>query len=404
MKNVVRLFILVALAASCSLDFGSLQGGIPDSGTAGAGGQAGTSASTVSTGGSTGGAGNVGPFGGTTTGGTTASSVPTAGKPSYDAEPPSVPDAPPVDPNETFTCSPGTVRIHVRDIWSIAANPTMGTMTTAPLSVLVIYPTGSWPSYGARQDTANCSWYSVCAPNTLTRFEIKPVGADACGGTSNASGTFDASSLIPTTNEIWLDYTGPSSSVAADYQTATVGTQHFRLTSDETALGTEACPQGQPDQTLPSGYIKVHFRYPWADPQETGFAGSACAKSKLGYDVPPYPTSLKVTGLACEMQALLEFQDGQCPWYYVLIPTKDWTSTANITFRYPDDSLGLWTPNLPLPALTPGVTEYWIGYAGAPDSTAVSIPTCMDGSQDPLSSFFYTANPGPGYANCGGST
>jgi hypothetical protein len=64
----------------------------------------------------------------------------------------------------------------------------------------------------------------------------------------------------------------------------------------------------------------------------------------------------------------------------------------------------LWTPNLPLPALTPGVTEYWIGYAGAPDSTAVSIPTCMDGSQDPLSSFFYTANPGPGYANCGGST
>ncbi|MGB8294655.1 MAG: glycosyl hydrolase family 8 [Polyangia bacterium] len=338
-------------------------------------------------------------FGGTTTNDAGAA---TGGQPSYDAAvPPPIPDAPIV---ETYSCPPGTVRIHVRDIWSTAANPTMGTMTTAPLSVLIINPTGSWPSYGARQDTGNCSWYSVCAPNTLTKFEIKPVGADACGGTSNASGTFDASSLIPSKNEIWLDYTGPSSSVAADYQTAAVGTQHFRLTSDKTAVSSEACPQGQPDETVPSGYIKVHFRYPWADPQETGFAGSACAESKLGYDVPPYPTSLKVTGLACEMQAMLEFQDGQCPWYYVLIPTKDWTSTANITFRYPDDSLGLWTPNLPLPALTSGVTEYWIGYAGAPDNTAASIPTCMDWSQDPLSYFFYTANPGPGYANCGGST
>jgi hypothetical protein len=60
---------------------------------------------------------------------------------------------------------------------------------------------GSWPSYGARQDTANCFWYSVCAPNTLTTFQIKPVGADACGGTSNASGTFDGSKLIPTSTK-----------------------------------------------------------------------------------------------------------------------------------------------------------------------------------------------------------
>ena len=335
----------------------------------------------------------------------TSSSNPTGGQPSYDAAVPQIPDAPPPEPNETFSCPPGTVRIHVRDIWSNAVNPTMGTMTApAPLSVLVIDPTGSWPSYGARQDTASCNWYSVCAPNTLTKFQIKPVGADACGGTSNSSGTFDASKLIPANNEIWLDYTGQSSTLAGDYTAATVGDQHFRLTSDKTAIGSEACPQGQPDQTVPTGFIKVHFRYPWADPQQTDFPGSACAKSKLGYDVPPYPTSLKVTGLACEMQALLEFQDGKCPWYFLLIPTKDWTANANITFRYPNDSLGLWTPNLPLPALTAGVTEYWIGYAGAPDNTAASIPTCMDWSQDPLSYFFYTANPGPGYEYCGGGS
>ena len=365
----------------------------------------------VDTGGTTG-VDTGGTTGGTMTSATVSSSSPVGGQPARDAAvvaPPdaAVPDAPTDASVETHPCPPNTVHIHVRDIWSNTVTPTMNTMTTPPLSVLVIDPTGSWPQYGARQDTANCSWYSVCAPNTLTKFQIKPVGADACGGTSNSSGTFDASKLVPASTEIWVDYTGPSGTLAGDFPTATVGAQHFRLTSDKTAVASEACPQGQPDQTVPTGYIKVHFRYPWADPQQTGFPGSACGKSKLGYDTPPYPSSLKVTGLTCEMQALLEFEDGVCPWYYVLIPTKNWTQSAaspvNITFRYPNDSLGLWTPNLPLPVLTPGVTEYWIGYAGAPDNTAASIPTCMDWSQDPLSYFFYTANPGPGYAHCGGS-
>jgi len=85
MKNLVRLFILATLAASCSLDFGSLQGGFPDSGTGGAGGQAGTSALTggttgsggmagaggkVSTGGAVGTGGNPGKGGTTSVGGT----------------------------------------------------------------------------------------------------------------------------------------------------------------------------------------------------------------------------------------------------------------------------------------------------------------------------------------------
>jgi len=140
----------------------------------------------------------------------------------------------------------------------------MNTMTAPPLSVLVIDPTGSWPSYGARQDTASCSWYSVCAPSTLTKFQIKPVGTDACGGTSNSSGTFDASKLIPASKEIWLDYTGPSSTLAADYPNATVAAQKFRLTNDKTQIASEACPQGQPDQSVPTGFIKVHFRWPWA--------------------------------------------------------------------------------------------------------------------------------------------
>ncbi len=357
--------------------------------------------------------GQVVAMGGDTGGATAASSSPTGGQPSFDAAVVSPPDTPPLPADawvETYTCPIGEVRIHIRDIWSSTTTPTMNTMTAPPLSVIVVDPTGSYVQYGARQETAKCLWYSVCIPNTITKFQIKPVGADACP-TSNASGAFDSSQLAPKSTDIWLDYTGPSSTLAADYSAypnATVGNQHFRLTNDKTVVAAEACLQGQPDESVPSGYIKVHFRWPWGDPQETGFPGSACGQSKLGYDTPPYPSSLKVTGVACEMQALLEFQDGQCPWYFVLIPKKDWTTNAaspvNITFRYPDDSVGLWTPNLPLPVLGANVTEYWIGYAGAPDNTAASIPMCMDWSQDPLSYYFYTQNPGPGYANCGGST
>jgi hypothetical protein len=283
----------------------------------------------------------------------------------------------------------------------------MNTMSAPPLGVIVIDPVANWLQYGARQDTANCSWYSVCVPKTITKFEIKPIGPDGCPS-GNPSGNFDASKLAPTSPEIWLDYTGPSSTLAADYANANVGAQKFRLTNDKTLVASEACPLGQPDQSVPTGYIKVHFRWPWGDPQLTHFPGSACGTLKLGYDTPPYPSSLKVTGVGCEMQALLEYQDGICPWYFVLIPTSSWTKTAanpvNITFRYPDDSVGLWTPNLPLPVLTTGVNEYWIGYAGAPDNTAASIPVCMDWSQDPLSFYFYTKNPGPGYEHCGGAT
>ena len=348
--------------------------------------------------------------GGVTGGATTvATSSSTGGHAVPDAAAPP-PDLPPDVSNETFSCPVGEVRMHVRDIWSSKMNPTMNTMSAPPLSVIVINPTGNYVQYGARQDTANCSWYSVCIPKTIATIQIKPVGPDGCPS-GNPSGVFDISKLAPTNPDIWLDYTGPSSTLAADYSAypnATVGNQHFRLTSDQTVVASEACPQGQPDQSVPSGYIKVHFRWPWGDPQQTGFPGSACGKSKLGYDTPPYPSSLKVTGVGCEMQALLEYQDSNCPWYFVLIPTSSWTKTAanpvNITFRYPDDSVGLWTPNLPLPVLPAGVNEYWIGYAGAPDNTAASIPQCMDWSQDPLSFFFYTQNPGPGYAHCGGST
>ena len=234
------------------------------------------------------------PAGGTTSIATTSPTGGQAGHdaavPPPDARPPS-PDLPPDVSVETYSCPPGTVRIHVRDIWSSTVNPTMNTMTAPPLSVLIIDPTGSWPEYGARQDTANCSWYSVCAPNTLTKFQIKPVGADACGGTSNSSGTFDASKLVPASNEIWLDYTArpapwPPTTPTPPSAPSISASPTTRLWSPP-----KRARKGSPIRSVPSGYIKVHFRWPWGDPQETGFPGSGCGKIKLGYARPPTPAA-----------------------------------------------------------------------------------------------------------------
>ena len=90
-----------------------------------------------------------------------------------------------------------------------------------------------------------------------------------------------------------------------------------------------ACKIGTPpDESVPSGYTKVEFRWPWNHPTNpaTAYPGSGCPlnfASTMGFTVPPYPSSLSVTGLSCPMDAVLEFQDGQCPWYYVIIPNSD---------------------------------------------------------------------------------
>jgi hypothetical protein len=126
----------------------------------------------------------------------------------------------------------------------------------------------------------------------------------------------------------------------------------------------------------------------------------------MGFTVPPYPSSLKVTGLTCEMVAVLEFQDSTCPWYYVMIPDAAWPTTGaakNIVFRYPDESKQLFTNGIALPPRSTTTKEIWIAYAGAPDNTIASATKCLDWSLQTNSYFIYTSNPGPGYTNCGGS-
>jgi len=318
--------------------------------------------------------------------------------------PPPPPSIPPPPPDEDYACAKGQVRVHVRDIWSSVASPTMNQMPERPLGVLVIDPVSNYLKYGARAESADCDWYSVCIPKTVTKFQIAPIGANACSG-SSVSGAFDATSLT-SGSDLFLDYTGQSRTLQADYSKypdASVGAGQFRLSNDAQELKAQLCAKGKPSQTTPAGYTKLHFRWPWSDPEKTGYQGTACGEEKLGYPTPPYPTSLKVTGFGCEMEAFLEFQNSDCPWYTLLVPNSEWPSSGTqpaITFRMADDQLGLWTPSLTLPART--VSEYWVGYAGAPDNTDLSIPKCMNWSQRANAFLFYTANPGPGYAYCGG--
>jgi hypothetical protein len=319
------------------------------------------------------------------------------------------PDAPP--PTENLKCPSGQVRVHVRDVWSTAVDPpSLKTLTAPPSGVQVIDPS-SWATYGARQDSANCTYYSVCLAATITKVMVKAIGADSCPA-GNQSGTFDLSSFKNVT-DIWIEYKGDDSSIQKDFSASpvTVGDNAFHLTSDPKTLKFPACDVGTPpDETVPAGYTKVHFRWPWNDPTDpkTPYPGSACPldfATKMGFTVPPYPSSLKVTGLTCEMVAVLEFQDGTCPWYYVMIPDAAWPTSGpskNIVFRYPDESKSLYTNGITLPPRSTA-KEYWIAYAGAPDNTIASATKCLDWSLQTNSYFIYTSNPGPGYANCGGS-
>ncbi len=328
-----------------------------------------------------------------------------------DAAPDSPPDLPP--PTENLKCPSGEVRVHVRDVWSTAVDPpSMKTLTTPPSGVQIIDPDHNYMTYGARVDGANCSYYSVCLPTTVTKVQIKPIGADSCA-TGSQSGNFDISSYTKN-SDIWIEYSGTTdSTIQADYTaypTAVTGAGKFHITSDSTTLTYPACKVGTPpDESTPSGYTKVHFRWPWNDPTNpaTPYPGSACPQNQattLGFTVPPYPSSLTVTGLTCNMEAVLEFQDGSCPWYYVLIPNSAWPTSGTIpslVFRYPDDSKNLYTNSIQLPART--ASEYWIAYAGAPDNTIASSTLCQDWSLQTNSYFIYTSNPGPGYTSCGGS-
>jgi len=311
-----------------------------------------------------------------------------------DAGTPEVPEPP---PHETYECPENQLRVHIREMWSSLASPSLNQFESRPLAVVIVDP--NWNEYAARPESAGCDWYAACVPTSvLSSFHLKAIGPDACAP-GNSSGGFDASSLSGG-SDIWIDYAG--SNLAADYASypnVPVGERQFQVVGDANSISAPLCAAGAPDTTIPEGYTKLHLRWMWGDPEKTGFSGTACGASKLGVESPPYPTSLVVARDGCNAgAALLEFQNSDCPWYSVLIPNGAWA--GSITVRYPDNSAQLYSPALKLPQPRTQ-NEYWLAYNGAPDDHASYGSACSNWSQRANVYYFYTKNPGPGYAGCG---
>ncbi|HET7538284.1 MAG TPA: glycosyl hydrolase family 8 [Polyangiaceae bacterium] len=307
--------------------------------------------------------------------------------------------APPPPPEETHTCPSGEVRVHVRDMWSALASPTLNQFPTRPIAVVLVDP--QWNEFAARPESAGCDWYAGCVPAAaLSTFHLKAIGPDSCAP-GNASGGFDAGAFAHG-SDLWIDYGGTNLSVDyAAYPSVPIGGQAFRLTDDSSSV-TSLCAPGKADTTIPEGYTKLHIRWMWGDPDKTGFAGTACADPKLGFDTPPYPTSLIVARDGCnDSAALLEYENADCPWYSVLIPNAAWQ--GSVTIRYPDNAAQLYSPALKLPQPRTA-NEYWLAYGGAPDAKASYGSACSNWSQRSNVYYFYSKNPGPGYMGCGSDT
>jgi hypothetical protein len=304
---------------------------------------------------------------------------------------------------QTYACPSGEMRVHVLDMWSTLASPTLGDLAARPIAVAVVDTNGTWPEYWAPPDAADCGWYSVCVPATLSSFELKAIGgANGCTATP-MSGHFHPSGGSPPA-DVWIEYLGASATLASDYSKdpVPVGPAAFQLTTSAPA---GACDAGPPQE--PQGFIELHVRWPWGDPARTGFAGTDCEQKKLGYDTPPYPTSLKIqgAGTCSDLQATLDFQDGNCPWYTALLPSSAWTGSGGaaptITIGTSDWSLQTAAVALP-PA--PASGQVWLAYSGPPDDNPTEGVACLDYSTRPDQYHFYSSNPGPGYAHCGGDS
>jgi hypothetical protein len=315
---------------------------------------------------------------------------------------------------EDYACPAGTTRVHVRDIWSKLADPTLGKMDARPQVVMLIDET--WSKTGARAETASCDWYSVCVPPTFYKFRLSALATSCAQDNGETSGLFDISSFASAT-DVWIEYTGTSSTISGHYGSATVGSGAFNVTATKASVQAPLCEEGAPPSGDIAGYTRIHVRYPWGDPAKTGFQGSACEDEKIGTTSPPYPTTLKVswqglgatgTESSCGWGlATLDLQNSHCPWYTMYVPDSAWSGT-NVTFKVSYDvknQPALETGNLTLP--TPKTQkEYWLAYTGPTDDVAWSGQgtPCMNWSTRPDSMHFFTQNPGPGYVGCGGDS
>jgi hypothetical protein len=312
---------------------------------------------------------------------------------------------------ETSKCAHGQTRVHVRDLWSKSVTPTLGVLTAPPTALLLNEYEGNFSVYGARGDAATdinggtCTYYSACIPNTITQLELQPMETSGCPVGSTSS-IIDISSMSGAA-EFWIEYTGSSASLQTDFNqrpNLPLGVGAFHVTADSSTLIAPACSIGTPPRRpIPANYVRIHFRWPYTDPAETGYPGSACGDDKLGYSPPPYPNSLYVTGLSCAREALLELQDSKCTWYSLLIPKSAFPTNANaqVVFEHPNYLTDLITPLLTLPTLGMTGNELWIAYPGITNNTDAAVDQCFYLRYASNAYAVLTQNPGPAYPGCG---
>lgn len=310
---------------------------------------------------------------------------------------------------ELYTCPADQVRVHVRDMWSdIAFNsgePSLNDIVGRPFVVNLFDPDESWNEFAAREDTQGCDWYSGCVPPTTKLVVLEAMG-DSNGCTASArSGAFSLATVASTSADVWLSYGGSNSSLPSDYEKATVDAGAFQWMPSGAGVPNPLCSADAGPPTSPSGGIQVHIRWPWGDPSSTGFPGTDCEKLRLGFDTPPYPTSIAVVGaIGCgDIEATLDFQDNDCPWYTLVLPTSQWSLIApTIEFAYPR-SMALSTANITLPALSAisASGEVWVSYVGPVDSDLAFGTACMNYSTRSDMYQVDSFNPGPAYPHCG---
>ncbi len=327
-----------------------------------------------------------------------------------DPDVPTTPRDPPPPDYETFECPEGYTRVHIRDMWSTQADPSLDEFDGRPVSVLLVDSTGivaNGSSFGTRPESEGCDWYSTCIVPELVVFGLAGVGAGECANPGEGvSGNIDISGYAGA-SDIWIYYDGSDLAGDYGYYGSTAGSG-FVVTSNRADVEGLLCPPGAPPTTIPEGFTKLHIRWPWGDPISTGYPGSGCGEDKLGISTPPYPSSMsvKVAGGQCLIPANLEFENGDCPWYSALIPNDRWptqtTASDTISLVVGEDNMdGLTSPPVQMPNRTQD--EFWFGYVGAPDNLGFQGTPCNNYTFRAESYAFFTENPGPGYAGCGGT-
>lgn len=325
-------------------------------------------------------------------------------------------------------CPDGYLELNIKDFFTASATPHLinkggvedGPLpfATQPNTIRVMTEVQQTNVFGAKPHPSNCDFYRTCIPKGTQEIFIQPIDpTKECGNGELLSGAIDIGSMTDA-DFLTISHEGNIEEVTYDFFSAgwEGATHRFSLSNERPEAVVELDPlQAAPSCTDQSKYKILHFRWPWGDPEETGFAGTGCEHLEninTGGEIGSrqYPPSVSVYLDSCEAAvATLERNDGFCPWYKVLIPENDWNSANTIRFLFvtsnsendTDESVSydLLLNDMVLP--DSAANEFWLVYEGPTDDSTQGTP-CKNFSYRPEMYHFYTANLGPAYPGCGG--